>query len=65
MSLLWKDPAGAWHRVTVIMQSHRSSTVEYFDNTRRGICMKAGRKYNHATRVRVVVWNTELREVQS
>ena len=61
--MLWKDPAGRWHRVTVLEQHGRTSTIEYLDNTRRGETIRRGRRYNHATRVRVRVWTGELRDV--
>ena len=61
--MLWKDPAGRWHRVTVLEQHGRTSTIEYLDNTRRGETIRRGRRYSHATRVRVRVWTGELRDV--
>ena len=62
---LWQDPAGAWHRVTVVERRTRTATIEYFDNARRGERYTAGRRYNHATRTRVVVNLRELRDVAS
>lgn len=62
-SYLWQDPAGRWHRVRVVERSARTATIEYFDNTARGERIVRGRRYNHATRRRVVVWLRELRDV--
>ena len=63
MATLWKDPTGVWHRVTVVKKEHRSATIEYFDNARRGSTYRRGRRYSHATRVRAVVWLGELKEI--
>lgn len=63
LTYLWKDPAGAWHRVTVVERGARTATIEYFDNARRGETWRRGRRYSHATRTRVVVYLRELQDV--
>ena len=60
MAILWRDPAGVTHRVIVETETKKTATIQYFDNARRGERFVAGRRYNHATRVRVVVYKTEL-----
>lgn len=62
---LWRDPSGRVRRVTVAKWGPRTATVEYFDNDRRVIRWKAGRRVNHATRVAVVVYHSELTFVAS
>jgi len=39
------------------------ATIEYWDNSNRGDRWKAGRRYNHGMRKRLVVYLNELREV--
>jgi len=58
----WKDPAGLTHRVTIVARGTRTATIEYWDNSHRGDRFKVGRRYNHGTRKRVVVYLKELRE---
>ena len=60
MAILWRDPAGVTHAVTVETETKKTATIQYLDNARRGDRYVAGRRYNHATRVRVVVYKTEL-----
>ena len=60
----YTDPAGNGHRVTVIERGKKMTSISYFDNTRRGVRHAHGRIYNHATCVRVKVWNHELREAR-
>lgn len=59
----WTDAAGVAHKVTIVEEKVSTATIEYFDNSpgKRGVTYKAGRKYSHGTRVRVVVYKTELR----
>lgn len=59
----YTDPAGASHEVVVVERGKRMTLIQYFDNTRRGTMWKAGRRISHGTRVRVWVYNHELREV--
>lgn len=60
---LWQGPDGRWRRVTVVERTWRTATIEYWDNAQRGETWKAGRRYNHGTRVRVVVYLRELKDV--
>lgn len=60
----WTDPAGVTHKVEVLEQREKTSTIEYFDNARRGEIWRRGRRYSHATRTRVVVYTHELRPVR-
>lgn len=59
----YTDPAGAGHEVIVVETGKKMTLIQYFDNTRRGTMFKAGRRISHATRVRVWVYNNELRTV--
>jgi hypothetical protein len=59
--VLYTDPTGVTHQVNVLERRAKTSTIEYLDNAKRGETWKNGRRYNHATRVRVVVYNTELK----
>jgi hypothetical protein len=61
----YTDPSGRGHEVTVIERGRKMTLVQYFDNERRGDRWKAGRRYSHATRVRVWVYNHELKEGRS
>ena len=65
-TVLWTDPGGMTHRATVVdLRPGRfpGAVIEYWDNTRRGNSYRAGRRYNHGTRARVVVYQRELRPV--
>ncbi len=56
----WRGPDGKVHKVHVYDQTVKTYSNEYFDNTRRGIMYKNGRKISHATRVKLIVWRTEV-----
>jgi hypothetical protein len=61
---LYHDPCGVSHQVTVVETVGKNmSLIEYYDNDRRGIRFKNGRKYSHATRMRVLVYNHELKHL--
>lgn len=63
--VLWTDPRGTTHRATVIDLTQKTATIEYWDNFNRGNSYRAGRRYNHGTRARVVVYQHELRPVEA
>lgn len=57
----WTDPAGQVRKVTIVDRKISTATIEYWDNGRRGDRWRNGRRYNHGTRARVVVYLRELR----
>lgn len=59
----YTDPQGVAHEVVVEERRKRTATINYLDNARRGVTWHRGRKFNHASRVRVIVNLSELREV--
>lgn len=60
MNAFWKDPSGRTRKVTITNETAKMYHIEYFDNERRGTMFKAGRKISHATRVRLIVYKTEV-----
>lgn len=59
----YTDPAGTSHTVNVIERGKKMTLIEYMDNARRGETWRRGRRYSHATRTRVWVYNHELRDL--
>lgn len=65
MKAFYTDPTGTTHCADVIeARGPKMSVIEYWDNARRGTRFKSGRRYNHGTRARVIVFNHELRPVE-
>lgn len=64
MKAFYTDPAGTTHAADVIeARGPKMSVIEYWNNAKRGTRFKAGRRYNHGSRERVIVYNSELRPI--
>jgi hypothetical protein len=60
MKTYYTDPKGVGHEVIVVEVGKKMTLIQYFDNARRGETWHRGRRYNHATCVRLWVYNHEL-----
>lgn len=60
-AMFWTDGCGKAHRVRIVERGVSTAIVEFWDNVHRGERWVAGRRYNHGTRVRKVVFLRDVR----